>query len=207
MAIQGNFKKAKPVESNEEVVTEIENATIQAMHQVGEDDTPFLKAETDGNLTIMGDPNKIVIPENNKQYTLQFILPKAEFNTEDFEEILRENDQDFLIEVTATQEKITPYNRTYFAMVASEFLLLFFEEYEEGKFRLIETDSKQARRNMHTLYRDDVLLESVKFFVGKFLGVDEELIPYINEVGIPVLVVDLIASNPSIFNEMYFNLK
>lgn len=196
------IKKAKEEKLNgETAVKEI----VKAVDEVAENDKPFLKEETNGDLVILGDPKKVEPIVNDTEYELTLVLPKAEFKTEDFEEIVFENDEYFNVPIKATQEPVTNLNRTYLVSVAMDLLITLFDKDEDGLFEL--PNQEDLTRKSYYLYRTPVLLEAMIYFVGIFLGIDKEYIPYINDIQALSVAISLIKNNPTMFNEAYFKVK
>lgn len=192
------------VEVKEETVN-VEREILQAVDKVAENDTPFLKQEVDGKLTILGDPTKIIPDELETEYEVEFVLPHDTFAESEFEAVTDSNAYTFTIKTSATQEKITPHNRTIFAMYAVSFISSFFEEDGEGVIKLKEGD--EAKRSTILYYRNEELVESTKWFVGKMLGIDDDLIPYQQDTLVVANAVQLIIENPALINTAYFDVK
>lgn len=200
MAIKQTIKKAEPTIKKDEV----EKKIVEAIDQVAEDQTPFMKQEANGELTVMGDP-KLIDTKNEEVYDVTLVLPKPQYNPEDFEKILKEDDNWFMVEVQATQEPVTPFNRTYLAAVAVDFIVMFFEDDGNGNLDLMSLEKRE--KQTIKFFRTDEIVENTKFFVGKLLGIDTEMIPYLWDVDTVGLAIQLIVANPSLINEAYFTVK
>lgn len=184
---------------------EVEKPIVEALDKVAENSTPFLKQENNGNLTVMGDPT-LVAPTPLEEYEITLVLPTNEFDKSEWATILKETNDQFMVEVKATQEKITPYNRTFLSSVAVDFLALFFVDKEDdGNFELL-TGADLANATLR-YFRTDSLIENTKFFVGKLLGLDDKYSPYLLDTEVVTLAVQLILANPSLINEAYFTVK
>lgn len=186
----------------------LEETIIKGMDQVAEDDTPFLQQTGKEELRVLGDANKVAAPDLEKKYRVTFVLPKDEFSKDDYDEkaIIDENDFSFTVKTDATQEPVTPYNRTYLSASAVDLLVNFFEEDPETK----EFDMKSGddlKRASILFFRNDTIIESTKFFIGKLLGLPENLIPYMGDLSLIENGFDLIIQNPSLMNEAYFTVK
>lgn len=205
MAVEGLKKAVKPENKVVDLkASDIENPVLEAIDKVAEDKQPFLKEETNGDISVMGDPTQIEAPKDDTTYTVNFLFPKTKFKVDDFGNITFENEEFFTVATNGKQEAITPFNRTFLATVAVEFMLMFFEEHD-GNMEL--KSEKDLRRASVQFYKNEELVEGTKDFVGKLLGVDEEYIPYINDMQLPTLATELITKNPTLINEAYFKIK
>lgn len=205
MAMQKIAKKQEEPKVTEIKAPEIEEKVLQAVDEVAENDKPFLKQETTGDVVVLGDARKVEKVVNETTYKVDFLFEKAKFNIEDYGNVSYENKDFFVVTADATQEPVTPYNRTFLATVAFDFIRLFFE-FNDGVAELI-TDEKKLTTQTLSFYRASELVKGMKDFVGILLGLDEELIPYQNDVQLLANAINLIEMNPTLINEVYFQVK
>lgn len=203
----------KKIEKRQEVIEnigeEMMDAVEQAMDDVSKNDQPFVRATTNTDtISVLGDPQKIAEPTPIRDYEVTFILPKAEFSKDSFEadSIREENDEVFVVKTTATQEKVTPYNRGYLSTTAIAFISNFFVIDEESSTATLKKGKDLSKATL-AFFREEDMVEAGKFFVGKMLGIDEELIPYLYDVELVEQVFNLIGDNPTLMNEAYFSAK
>lgn len=199
------IKKIKKEKEEKLQVVEAEKKILEAIDKVAESDKPILKEELNGDLTILGDPKKVVEDQNKTEYEIFFVFDKETHNTEDYEDIVFENENYFTVKTIATQEKITPYNRTFLTVTALDILVNFFVQQEDGGFELIKGEDMVNKT--YRVFRNENFVENIRYFVGRLLGIDEEFIPYMNDIQLIEIAVKLIIANPTLINEAYFKLK
>lgn len=205
-----NMTKTNKIPANSETLTKAVNESLDT---IATDETPYMKQDTTGEISVIGDAKKVVEEVNTRVYDLGFILPLDKFNPKDFNEdmIVRVGDVNFIVKTTATQEKVSPFNRLYFVSVGAQFVASFFVPLFDdngeatGQYGLRDGDDRVS--HIKKFYRSDVAVEDAKFYVGKMLGVDEELIPYMADSDLVEYLIDLILKNPSLMNESFYSAK
>lgn len=197
-----NIKSTKKIDKEKPL--DAETPVLKALDEVAEDESPILKSETDGSLEVVGDPKKIDTPDNDTVYDLTFVLPKEEFDPADFADVKDYGDF-FTVNATATQEPIRPYNRGYFAEIALQFILNFFEVKDDKTIELKE--SNDLTRAVLNFYKDETLIAGTHIFVSKMLDLDSDLGMYLNERQMITIAADLVVKNPSLINSAYYEAK
>lgn len=197
MAMTAGVKKSETTTAAKQIA--------DAVDKVAENDKPFLKQDSNEELSILGDPTKIEKDDNETLYTVEFVLPKDEFDVTDFDpKCVQDGDTHFHFTTTATQEKIRPNDRAGFMVAAASVLQHFFVVKGDGVEMLDGDELNDAALNY---YLNPVVVGATKQFVGRMLGIDKKLIPYFAEDEVVKTAIDLIAKNPSVVNESYFTSR
>lgn len=177
-----------------------------AVDAVAENDTPFLKQDSNSELSILGDPTKIDPADNDTVYEIEFVLPKEEFDPNEFPAdcVTDNGGTTFVFATTATQEKINPNDRAGFTFAAANVIQHFFRV--EGSEADMMTEEEMSEATLQ-YFLNPMLVGATKTFVGRFLGVDKRLIPYFSEDLVVKTAISLIIKNPSVVNESYFTSR
>lgn len=207
-------KNKEKKNTKKEITKEIETNVVKGLKEVANDTTPVLKEELNGDLSIIGDASKIDTPTNDTVYKLKFIFPTNEFKPEELEDfsVTKTNKEFVTATIEATQEPVTPFNRKFLSAVAFDLITTFLVPVkdENGKdtkeWDLPDSDDEFTKIIIN-FYRNDFLLENTKFFIGKLLGLNAKYIPYMEDLMLSNIALDLIRKNPTLMNEAFFSVK
>lgn len=210
MAINKKFKKNLKQKADAEKISKVVSSQ---MDEIADDETPYLSQDSDGSLSVVGDPKKVGAELVRQDMKVRFILPFTDFDMDDFDSESISNVTDYTFNVTtiASQEPLSPLSRASLADTAVRFLSMFFVDQidDEGNHtgQIIfnpEIDSSKVGRSF---YRDYEMVGACKDFVGGLLGVDEELIPYLHDFDLLMQVYTLINENRELLNSAYRTAK
>lgn len=148
------------------------NALESKLKEAREDDTPYLVAKDD-NLMVVGDANKT--EKKVHDFNVLFHLPQKFRSAFKDEDVLKEDDFEFVVEVEFKDVFVTPRDNIKITSEVATLMPFFNGVSDNGRLRDLTDEEKYE---IVSSMNDDVV-DAMYRIVGKILKIDDEMLDYV----------------------------